>query len=61
MVKNAQLWQLLKDDEIVLEDVMERTGHSLIYLVNIVQRQSQLKDALKFKIARAYPILLSVL
>ena len=61
MVENAQLWQLLKDDGITLEDITERTGHSLGYLVNVVQGRTPLSDALKFKIARAYPQLAAFL
>ena len=54
-VENAQLWQMLKDGGITLEDVAEKTGHSLGYLVNVVQGRTPLSDALKFKIARAFP------
>lgn len=55
MVENAQLWQILKDEGITLEDVAEKTGHSLGYLVNVVQGRTPLSDALKFKVARGFP------
>jgi len=55
VTENSTLWQLLKDAGITLEDVAQQTGHSLGYLVNVVQGRAPLSDALKFRIARAFP------
>ena len=55
MAENTQLRQIIAGDEIFLEDIAEKTGYSLGYLVNVLQGRVPFSDALKFQIVSAFP------
>jgi transcriptional regulator with XRE-family HTH domain len=54
-MNNAQLYQHFKDNGITLEEIAEKTGYSLMYLLNMLQGHEPLTDSARFKFIRAYP------
>lgn len=52
---NAQLWQFFKDAGITLEDIADKTGYALGYLVNLMQGRVPVGDRAKFRLIRAFP------
>lgn len=57
----ATLWVHLKENEIHLEQLAEKTGYSLAYLVQVVTRATPFSDKTKFRIAQAFPQLADAL
>lgn len=55
MDTNAQLWQFFKDGGITVEDIAEKTGYTLVYIVNLMQGRAPVGDRAKFRIVKAFP------
>ena len=55
MIRNAQLWQFLKDEGITLDEVSQKTGYSLMYLLNMLKGHEVLNDKAKFRFIQAFP------
>lgn len=52
---NAQLWQFFKDEGITLEEISQRTGYALGYLLNLFQGWVHFSDRAKFRMIKAFP------
>ena len=52
---NETLWKYLKEKDIGLEDIADKTGYALGYLVNLRLGRVPLSDSARFKFLRAYP------
>jgi len=51
----SRLWQFFKDEGITLEDISEKTGYALGYLVNLLHGRAPLNDRARFRLIQAYP------
>ena len=49
------LWELLRERDIHLEQLAEKTSYSLAYLVQVVTGSTPLSDRAKFRIVKAFP------
>jgi len=52
---NETLWRYLKEKDIGIEDIDDKTGYALGYLVNLRLGRVPLSDSARFKFIRAYP------
>jgi len=54
-MSNADLYQYFKDNGIALEEIGQKTGYSLMYLLHMLQGLEPLTDSARFKFIQAYP------